>query len=146
MRTHALLGTTWLSLVGCYSPELRDCTVTCTAPDECADDQICAAGLCRSPDTTCGAGSGTSTPPPKVALRVDVNGEGMVVVDGIGTCASEEHDACTWMISVGVQVRLDARSLDDGEFERWTTENCANQDASCVLTATTATSVGAKFE
>jgi hypothetical protein len=144
MRTHALLGTAWLSLVGCYSPELRDCTVTCTAPDECTDDQVCAGGLCRSPDTTCGA----STPPPsKVTLRVDVAGEGMVIVAGIGTCASEEEaDACTWMIATGLKVRLDARVVDDGQFERWTTENCANQDASCVLTATSAISVGAKFE
>ena len=144
MRLHALIGIAWLALAGCYSPELRDCTVTCNGNDECGDEQICATGLCRAPGATCGG----STPSPKVQLRVDVIGEGMVIIDRIGTCSSdgENESSCTWTIAADTQLRLDAQVLDDAQFDRWTTENCAGEGTSCTLTATTATSVGAKFQ
>jgi hypothetical protein len=36
---------------GCYNPELRDCTVQCSAPTDCTGGQVCRAdGFCAMPD------------------------------------------------------------------------------------------------
>lgn len=44
---------------GCYSPSLRDCTVTCAAASDCGGGQICGAdGYCAAPSV---AGRCTST-------------------------------------------------------------------------------------
>jgi hypothetical protein len=38
------------ALAGCYSPSLRDCTVACVSPSDCAGDQVCGKdGLCAAP-------------------------------------------------------------------------------------------------
>ena len=38
------------TLVGCYSPELRDCTVTCASASECGAEQVCGSdGFCAAP-------------------------------------------------------------------------------------------------
>ena len=38
-------------LAACYSPEVRDCTVSCASPDDCAAGQMCGAdGMCASPE------------------------------------------------------------------------------------------------
>lgn len=35
----------------CYSPELRDCTVACKTPHDCADGQVCGADrFCAGPE------------------------------------------------------------------------------------------------
>ena len=35
----------------CYEPELRDCTLSCTAAAECADGQVCGSDhFCASPE------------------------------------------------------------------------------------------------
>ena len=139
MRIH-LIATAWLSLAACYSPELRDCTVTCSAPDECADDQVCTSGLCRAPDATCNDSAS------RVAVRLEVIGEGKVVIAGVGTCSSDdETHVCNWTVTIGTQLELEAMELDDRPFDRWTTSNCAGQDESCSLTARSITVVGAKF-
>ena len=48
-----LLGTTSLLAIvttsACYSPELRDCTLVCVSPRDCASGQVCGSdGLCAS--------------------------------------------------------------------------------------------------
>ncbi|MBA3502412.1 MAG: hypothetical protein H0T65_18755, partial [Deltaproteobacteria bacterium] len=41
-------------LVGCYSPSVRDCTVSCANPNDCAGDQVCTTdGWCAAPETAC---------------------------------------------------------------------------------------------
>ncbi len=135
-----------LVVSGCFSPELRDCSVTCTGPDECTDGQVCSAGFCRAPDVTCEAVPEPA--PAKVTLRVDVEGAGKVVVAGVGTCMSDEASQgnCSWRIAKGTRVQLDAIELGDKEFERWTTENCGSDAPSCSITVTSETLVGAKFK
>jgi hypothetical protein len=141
MRSLLILVSLGLLAAGCFSPDLRDCTVTCTGSDECGGDQVCGGGFCRAADATCpAAGSGSSAA--KVALRVEVMGEGNVVAANLGTCSS----SCTWMVAQGSRVQLDAMRIEDKDFEHWTTSNCTADDPSCVLTLTTETFVGAKFK
>jgi hypothetical protein len=43
----------------CYSPDLRDCTVSCSAPGDCASGQMCGPqGFCAAPDVSCASGGG----------------------------------------------------------------------------------------
>ncbi len=152
MKMSTWIGAAWLagSLAGCFSPDLRDCTVTCAGTDECGGDQICAGGFCRAEGATCqgsGSGSGSDPAPTKVTLRVDVTGEGKVVVAGVGTCSTADPNEghCSFMVPQGAHIQLDAMRLEDTDFDRWTTSNCEGHDPSCMLTLTTETFVGAKF-
>lgn len=50
-NAHLLLGlvVAHIGLAGCYQPALRDCTVQCSEPDQCANDQVCLPdGLCAA--------------------------------------------------------------------------------------------------
>ncbi|HSN28352.1 MAG TPA: hypothetical protein VLT45_18835, partial [Kofleriaceae bacterium] len=48
-------------LAGCYSPDLRDCTVSCASSADCAGAQVCnASHLCAAQDVACS--TMTSTP------------------------------------------------------------------------------------
>ena len=41
-------------LVGCYSPSVRDCTVSCGGPGDCTGGQVCSTeGWCAAPETSC---------------------------------------------------------------------------------------------
>lgn len=59
-------------LSGCYAPSLRDCTVSCAGPVDCAPGQVCGDdGLCADPDVagrcamaTVDAGMAQDAPPP----------------------------------------------------------------------------------
>ena len=103
-----------LLLAGCYSPSLRDCTLSCAASNECATGQSCTAnGWCAAAGAACAPSGGvidaplasdgsigavdaptttTDAAPPADAalvtypLQVQVIGGGKVIVDGIGTC------------------------------------------------------------
>jgi len=148
-RTSALVALALLAAGGCYAPDLRDCTVTCSAADECADGQACnPQGFCTAEGVTCMAGGGSATvdapSATRITLRVRVEGTGKVIVDGIGECADSE---CTWEVPAMV-LRFTAQQLDaDKPFERWTTANCGSAvpQPSCMVTAAAATTVGAKF-
>ena len=147
----ALLGS--LLLGACYAPELADCAVTCTREDECAADQTCAGGKCAASGVDCRR-EPAPMPVARVALRVEVEGEGSIVVTGVGMCAWRDDDAsgstsletCSWMVDRGTRLEVSARSVTDKVFERWTTPVCAGQDATCSVTATSALTVGAKFK
>ncbi len=140
---------------GCYAPDLRDCTVTCTGPDDCAGDQTCnTAGMCASEGVTCsGSGSnmgmadGGVDAPQMIMLKVQVMGTGKVIVVGIGECDDSE---CTWQVPRSA-LRFDAVQTDtDKPFERWTTQNCGGAQVTqptCTYTPAVSptTTVGAKF-
>jgi hypothetical protein len=40
-------------LIACYHPDVRDCTVQCTAATDCTSGQMCRQGLCAKPEVTC---------------------------------------------------------------------------------------------
>jgi hypothetical protein len=159
----AILKLLFVSLLptACYSPELRDCTVTCGSANECAGDQVCtAAGFCAAPDTTCAqlqpptdampdagvrdapADAPADAPPAHGLLHVRVMDKGSVNIAGVGTCDED----CMYVVVL--DAALDARAVPgkDRVFERWTSETCSGQDETCTLTPSQAiTQLSAKF-
>lgn len=60
------------TLVGCYSPSLRDCKVSCASPGDCAGDQVCGSdGLCAAPEVAGQCGSLPGEPPIDAEPRPD---------------------------------------------------------------------------
>ncbi|HSR95988.1 MAG TPA: hypothetical protein VLM79_02905 [Kofleriaceae bacterium] len=160
-------------LAGCYSPSLRDCTVACAGPGDCAPDQVCGPdGMCASPEmagrcameTDAGgmpmpmpmpepsdAGLPDAPAPdatPLVRLRVQVDGKGSVILENRGTCSSMDpsHGNCMYDIPVGVAQHVQAMAIGpDDEFTGWTSFVCAGQGPMCSFTPLAATAVTAKF-
>jgi len=135
---------------GCYSPDIDDCSVTCTTDNECAGDQVCTAqGLCAGAASACEDNSAVDggVTPHMIALQVKVDGDGKVSIDGIGDCepsgSGPMGDTCMMQIAAG-PVTITAIAADK-PFERWTSLICAGQDASCHVTLTVNATVGAKF-
>jgi hypothetical protein len=160
-------------LAGCYSPSLRECTVACAGPSDCAPDQVCGSdGMCASPEM---AGRCTMEPdagqmpmpmpmPDRpdagvpdaaapdaqvvVRLRVQIDGKGSVQIDGRAPCSSQDpsHGNCMYDIPLGVAQRVQATAIDpDDVFTGWTSLVCAGQGAMCTFTPLAATAVTAKF-
>ena len=155
-----------LALVaGCYEPELRDCTIRCSAATDCASGQVCGSdGMCAAPDV---AGQCAERPavvdagvivdgtkprpdarpdappdaPPPGQLQVTVEGRGRVTVTGIGTCT----DQCTYTTVLGAQITVEAVPLEEWRFDKWTQGPCIGQPASCVFSSTTVDNLSAKF-
>lgn len=147
MRLALVVALAGLASAGCYAPDLRDCTVTCSAADECSGDQVCTGGFCVADGATCmGGGVTPDAPAAMIMLRVDIEGTGKVVIESIGEC-TDQRAPCTWMVPAQ-QMRLDARQVEsDKPFERWTTVNCAPAtQPTCTLAPTSSTTVGAKFK
>jgi hypothetical protein len=111
------IASTLLFASACYSPDLRDCTVSCTAANDCASGQVCGSDrFCASPELAGRCGSlptddgGTPIPPTDAGVIVDgesvtppdappdapmtkqlhikVDGQGGISVLGVGTCDS----------------------------------------------------------
>ena len=144
--SRTLIGSAWL-LAACYSPETRDCTVSCTAATDCAADQQCGSdGFCAAPDV-----AGQCEAPdlvPKVALRITIDGPGTLSIDGIGVCgaAGMPRSECTWQVTPYASLSVVAMPLDaDHSLDKWTTSNCEGQSLACTITPPAATTVGVKF-
>ncbi len=134
-----------LTVGGCYSPEVRDCTVSCGAPTDCMGNQVCGAhGFCATEGVACSASmvdAGIDAAPETITLRVKVNGTGKIVVAGIGECDDSE---CMWQVP-RAPVHLQAVQTDDDKpFERWVM-TCTGTTPTCTFTPTAATTVEAKF-
>ncbi|HEX7839577.1 MAG TPA: hypothetical protein VF469_19010 [Kofleriaceae bacterium] len=136
-------------LAGCYAPSVRDCTVRCTSPDDCASGQICGEDrLCAAPEI---AGRCRAAPIDAIAaasLHVQIMGEGSVVIDGSGTCSSlgPQRGDCTFAVVLGVAVTAHAVDIQpDQAFKTWTSPTCAGQGARCVFTPVGTTTIAAKF-
>jgi hypothetical protein len=68
----SVAGLATLVLVGCYSPSLRDCKVSCAAPGDCAGDQVCGSdGLCAAPELAGQCGALPGEPAIDAASRLD---------------------------------------------------------------------------
>jgi hypothetical protein len=139
-----------LALVGCYDPEAVDCTVSCSAANDCASGQVCGSdGFCASPSAAghCGGPDG-GAPPSIVSLRVSIAGHGKVTIDGVGVCDSDvAHDgACMFSVRAGTTLSLVAAAAGDRDFKEWT-EGCHGADVTCSLAPVMPlTQVSAKFE
>src|SRR3954465_13952903 len=82
-------------LSGCYEPSVRDCTVSCSGTDECAGGQVCGAqGYCVDEGVSC-SNAAPDAGPMMVALRVQIDGSGMVQIAGAGSCGAGGMRDCT---------------------------------------------------
>lgn len=154
-----------LALAGCYSPSLRDCTVSCSSASDCATGQVCGSdGMCASPAVAgrCAAqvDAGSRDAPPgadagplpdaarTVRLTVQVLGKGSVAIEGTGTCSSQDPDKgnCTYDVVAGAPLAAQAMPIDPGDaFAMWSSILCAGQGARCPFTPITATVITARF-
>jgi hypothetical protein len=153
------------AVTGCYSPAVRDCTVTCDAPGDCAAGQVCGAdGMCAAPGVAgrCAmvapdAGDGprdagadaAADAPATVRLTVQVMGKGKVDVPGVGACSSldPQKGNCAFDVAPGAALTAHAMQIQiDQVFDMWTSQTCAGQPARCTFAPDTATTITARFE
>lgn len=156
-----------LALAGCYSPSLRDCTVSCGSASDCATGQVCGAdGMCASPAVAgrCAAqvDAGHDAPAPPdaaladappdagrtVRLTVQVMGKGSVTVEGVGTCSSQDPDRgnCVYNVPPGAPLTAEATPITATDvFTMWSSSTCAGQGARCQFTPVLATVIAARF-
>lgn len=135
------------ALVACYSPDLADCTVSCSADTDCGGDQVCGADrLCAAPDI---AGQcADNMPAVQVQLKVIVEGRGRVQLGTSRTCGKldADRDDCIWQVTRSAPLVLSATPTTDYRFDHWTTDNCKDQPPSCTLTIAAPATVGVKFK
>lgn len=140
-----------LALTACYSPDTRNCTVSCASAVECGNGQVCGAdGFCAEPSLAghCNAASpDAGARETNVALRITIQGRGRVTIQGVGVCDTSQtnHGDCTLMVPPRVARTLAAVATNN-DFVGWTTSNCSTQGVTCTLTPVAATQVGARFQ
>lgn len=154
---------------GCYSPDLRDCTVSCASSADCAGSQLCNANhLCAAKDVSCAtmttaphdaasidndapvqrdaaimidAGRPPIDAPAPVIVHLHVDGHGQLTT-GTTTCMSD----CDVSVTRGTPMNVLAQGLGDQVFKGWTQGPCVgSQVPSCALAPTTNVTVGARF-
>lgn len=169
MGVLAGLAAACLALAGCYSPSLRDCTVSCGSASDCATGQVCGAdGMCASPAVAgrCGAVDAgrldapahPDAPPPRDAgmpdaartarLTVQIMGKGSVIVDGVGACSSQDPDRgnCVYDVVAGAPLTAQANPITTTDvFAMWGSITCGGQGARCQFTPVIATVIAARF-
>ena len=144
----------------CYSPDVRDCTVTCSAVADCAPGQVCGddgfcaaedvAGHCASIAATGDAGADAQTPdaprdarpdaPPDptttVTLTVRIDGRGDVVIPTIGTCGGGNGQTiCPFVVP-----------KNHWRFERWDDACSGSPSETCSLVPTGNVLARVRFE
>jgi len=139
------------ALAGCYSPDLRDCTVSCASSADCAGAQVCgsdhfcaqpaAAGTCTrtAPDAAVPATDAAPPDAPATAmLELVVTGHGQLVA-GSHLCMTD----CTYELPL-VPIDVVAVGAGDQTFDKWTLGPCVgSQSTTC--TVTPPATVGVKF-
>jgi hypothetical protein len=142
----------------CYSPDLRDCTVSCAAEGDCAAGQVCGsdrfcavpeiAGRCASlpsdggvqplRDAASVVDAETLTPPPDAppdapqtkVLHIKLDGQGGVSVTGIGICdsAPPQKGDCRFDIFVAIPLHSEAYPHLGWRFDKWTDGPCKDSE------------------
>ncbi len=160
------------TVAGCYQPDLRDCTVTCAGPGECAHGQVCGDdGYCASADVagSCAthglpdahrAADARPAPDARLApdamqvaasLHVTIKARGEVVVAPVGvTCEAvdDKGASCMYDVFVGEAVTLTEMTTHGGDtFMGWMHPGCTGTVTTCpVSCAPGTTTVGATFK
>jgi hypothetical protein len=167
MGVLAGLAAAGLVLAGCYSPSLRDCTVSCGSAADCATGQVCGAdGMCASPavagrcaavdagapDAPASRDAGLPDAPPDAArtvrLTVQIMGKGSVAIAGVGGCSSQDPDRgnCVYDVVAGAPLTAQAMPIAPTDaFALWSSITCAGQGARCQFTPVLATVITARF-
>jgi hypothetical protein len=155
-------------LSACYSPDLRDCAVTCASSSDCAGTQVCGADhFCAVPELagSCARqlpdGGAADAPrdagdtPPADAHEVPVDAAppdapptGMLhlTVMGHGELVAGSHSCtgdCTYQVPL---VTIDVVAVGHGDqvLDKWTQGPCAGSH-STTCTVTPPVTVAAKF-
>jgi hypothetical protein len=147
-----------LVLAGCYSPDARNCTVTCAAANDCINGQVCGSDhFCAAPDIAghCSAVDAAVRPADarhdapadsdegkdKVTLTLMIMGHGTVAVDSITSCSGN----CMVKVPAGVMRTLTATPDDpDKPLQMWMNA-CSGAAPTCTLTPMADLQIGAKF-
>lgn len=153
-----------LTLAGCYSPDLADCTVTCASAADCGGDQVCTAGVCAREGVSCmvaapgvdavamidpdagiepDAAPDAPPPPPTTTLRVKIRDKGRVTPSGMTACTQGE---CTYTVEVGQTITLTANADLGYRFEKWEEACTGHPLAVCTITVDAETRVTGKFK
>lgn len=165
----ALAITALAALPACYTPDLRDCTVTCASASDCVGGQVCGADhLCAAPaiagtcahlgtdggvavdDDAPGVDDAARPPhdgppppdaPPFVMLHFHVDGHGELVA-GAFVCTAD----CTDQVPTGVPIDVVANATEDQMFVQWTAGPCmGSKTPTCTVTPKMDMMVAAKF-
>jgi hypothetical protein len=108
-----------VAVTACYQPELRDCTVQCSAPTDCAGDQVCRAdGWCAMPtvkDCPMGGGNGNG----------DADGDNSNVTPDAATAPHDAPNLCQLGCANGTCI--DGVCVIDCSA----TSACQNDDVTC---------------
>lgn len=151
IRLHQLLLILAI-LSGCYAPDLRDCTVTCTGAKDCANGQVCGAdGYCAAEGVAGSCGKAVDAAvdaPPLIMLRVTAQGKGHIDVVGTGTCTGTGGMPADCVMQVSKNAQVIVRAITDNAdmpFDKWTSQTCSGQGFSCTFKAVSATTVSARF-
>jgi hypothetical protein len=156
-----------LVAVGCYSPDVRDCTLTCTDATDCASGQVCGTDrLCAAPaqagrcarvlgmydagEAVDARADGSIDAHPDaaelVSIQVTVTGKGEVSLDGGGTCTGHGPAVnCVLGAIKGSPATVRAMGLGGNHFMAWSGA-CDGELPSCTFTPfLPVTDVGASF-
>ena len=168
LPTVAVVAACLSALPACYSPELADCAVACTAAEDCAPGQRCGAdGWCAGDakaDRCDGsqAPDGGALPGSTLELRLTIAGRGQVELDapmgtppGPGdkpTCVSAQAGGvtCSYLFPANTWLTLRVRESGGWEFSGWDAPGCGlGRPKSCLVLVRTAeapTFVTARFD
>ncbi len=135
------------ALAGCYSPDVKDCTVKCASPYDCGDGQVCGSdGMCASQKL---AGHCADLSLTAVSLSIVIQGSGRVAVDDLGSCDSDSapDHTCTFTVMARTTHMLSAiANNEEHPFSSWS-QACTGTSPSCSLVPVISpTVVEAKFE
>ena len=151
----------------CYSPEIRDCTVTCNQAADCAPGQVCGddgfcaaedvAGRCASIAASNDAGTDGAGPdarpdarpdaPSTVTLTVRIDGRGVVSIPTVGECdAGSGQAVCPFEVPKNVPLTLNAMPKNNWQFDGWSDACNGSLTSTCVLTPTTDLAAEARFD
>jgi len=137
-------------LTGCYTPDLRDCVVKCTAQTGCADGEACGAdGFCAAPGVTCNSeGADASVPPATVSIHIMIMSKGNVILNNTMTCSSDgvQNGNCTYNVPAHQAATVFAMAEQlSHPFMMWTA-GCSGALPQCNVTPTANMTISAMFK